>query len=224
MQFCLELAELFQWHINALLLNWTIGLCNLENKDSSCLINILTIRCRNFMAKNYLKICELLQTHQTRYVVKTIGFAHFCINSSCERLDHFSFLDGAARGDFFNQWSLCCSILFAGSVGCKARDNQSLKGISHPQYLLVWPVDSFILELSWDTLSTELTLSLGSACHLSGHLSYKELNDRSTQLFHRGQITPHGQWELCQVHRRWESWLLLCLFLLLLNHNINTTN
>ena len=94
LQFSLELTQLIQRDIDALFLNGAIGFGNLENEDSSRLVDVLAVGRGYLVAKDHLKVGQLLKPHQTCHIVEAVSFAGFCVDGSREGLDHRGFLDG----------------------------------------------------------------------------------------------------------------------------------
>ena len=81
LQFRLELTQLIQRNIDALFLNGAIGFGNLENEDSSRLVDVLAVGRGDLVAQDHLKVGQLLKPHQTCHIVKAVSFAGFCVDS-----------------------------------------------------------------------------------------------------------------------------------------------
>jgi len=106
LQLCLELSKFVKGDIDSFLLNGAIRLANLENKYRACLVNILAIRRGDFMAEYHLEVAQLLQSHQARHRVKTVGFTSLSFNSTSKRLNDLRLLYATSSRNLLHELRL----------------------------------------------------------------------------------------------------------------------
>ena len=169
LQLSLELAEFFKGDIDSLLLDRSIWLSNLENKNRPCLVNILAVGRGNLMPQNDLKICKLLQAHQACDSVKTMRLSHLSVYGCSQGLYNRSLLNRAPCRNFFNQFCLR-SLDILRAVRSQIGDDQSLEGVRNSLDFFIRPVDPLVFELSRDRLRTELSSCFGTIGDLGSYL------------------------------------------------------
>ena len=171
----LELPQLVQAHVDALLLHGAIGLCNLENKDGSCLVNVLAVRRGDFVAEHDLEVGQLLQPHQTRHRVQRVRLTSLRIDRASQSLHDCSLLNGASGSDLLDK--LCLGLLGVRRVeGGQVGNDEGLEGIGNPSDFLVRPADALVLKLMRDGLCTQLPLGLRAIGNLGCDLRHQVLN------------------------------------------------